>query len=47
MEITKEILDSERKDINDFLLSVYGKDSKEYRDMMFSVFYIKKSWKNY
>ncbi len=37
MEITQEILESEKEEIKKLLSSTYGKDSKEYRDMMFAV----------
>ncbi len=37
MELTKEILDKERLFIDELVLRSYGKDSREYRDMMFAI----------
>lgn len=37
MELTKEILDSEREEMIKLFSSTYGKHSKVYRDMMFSI----------
>lgn len=37
MGLTKEILNKDRLEMDELISKTYGKDSREYRDMMFAL----------